>query len=81
VNDPIHNHEEFVEAIQGASEIDDAVLVSYALVCEWVDTDGKRWLTRIDASASGSRLSEWTRQGMLFNALHTAWNDDSTEED
>ena len=80
MNDPPHNHESFVEAFQNAAEMDDAVLVSYALVCEWVDTDGKRWLTRVDADASGNRLSAWTRQGLLFNALHTPWNDDPEED-
>lgn len=77
MDDPTHNHDAFVEAVQDASGIEDAVLVSYALVCEWVDTEGKRWLSRIDADASGTRLSAWQRQGLLFNALHTPWNDDN----
>ena len=74
------------EAIQQALHSDDAadaqgnLVVGWVVVAESMDPDGGRWLSRIDGSPGGGRLSAWTREGLLFNALHSGgWDDDEVD--
>ncbi|MCR4340788.1 MAG: hypothetical protein NUW01_12980 [Gemmatimonadaceae bacterium] len=63
-------------AIQGTQpDLDDAsaVLVGWTLVAEWVDTGGKRWLTKTSADASGDPLPTWTEAGYLHESLNGDW--------
>jgi hypothetical protein len=59
---------------------DERLLVNYVVVAEWVDMEGQRWLTRHDGDASGTRLPEWTAQGLLHNALHENWGDQDSDD-
>jgi hypothetical protein len=59
---------------QQDEEMEDAVLVSYVTVAEWVLPDGSRQLTELDGQANGDRLARWQAQGLMFNLLHDpAW--------
>lgn len=57
------------------------VLVGWVMVAEWMDLEGRRWLTRLDANADGENLPEWQRNGYLHNALNTPWPELEVEED
>ena len=58
------------EAIQrNAPKGADALLTGWALVAEWVDDDGERWLSK--AHAAGT--SAWTAKGMYHDALFGEW--------
>ena len=60
------------EVIQEHDQIG-GVLVGWVLVSEWMDLEGRRWLSRVHANADGSTLPEWQLNGYLHNALHTEW--------
>lgn len=71
----------------GAPDIGGAVLVGWVTVCEWLDPDGMRWLSNLDGTNGGEDgLTDWQRQGFLFNALYhddsfVTHPDDDDEED
>jgi hypothetical protein len=46
-----------------------AVLTGWALVAEWMDEEGERWLSK--AHAAGT--AEWAAKGMHFEVLHGHW--------
>lgn len=49
----------------------DAILTGWALVTEWMDHDGERWLSKAHAAATTS----WAADGMHHHALHGDWPD------
>lgn len=53
-----------------------AVLVGWALVCEWMDESGDRWLSKCHSSS----IAYWTAGGMHHEALHGQWPDDEDDE-
>lgn len=58
------------EAIQQNAPIGrQALLTGWALVAEWVDHDGERWLSRAHAEST----STWAAKGMHHEALHGDW--------
>ncbi len=58
------------EAIQEhAPRGQDALLTGWALVAEWVDHDGERWLSKAHSASSSS----WAVKGMWHEALHGDW--------
>jgi hypothetical protein len=60
------------DAIQAAGpEFDDghAVLTGWALVAEWMDEKGDRWLSQ--ARAAGT--AKWSASGMMHEVLHGEW--------
>lgn len=63
------------EAIQAAGpEFDDgsrAVLTGWALVSEWMDENGERWLSK--AHAAGT--AQWGANGMHHEAIYGDWPD------
>ena len=59
-------HESIQENAPLGSE---ALLTGWALVCEWIDHGGKRWLTKAFAPST----SQWAAEGMWFEALHGTW--------
>jgi len=48
-----------------------AVLTGWALVAEWMDERGERWLSK--GHAAGTAL--WAAKGMMHEALHGDWPD------
>ena len=48
-----------------------AVLTGWALVAEWMDEDGERWLSEAHAPATTS----WAAGGMYHEALYGDWPD------
>lgn len=46
-----------------------AVLTGWALVAEWMDEDGERWLTKAHAATT----PQWAADGMHHQALHGDW--------
>ena len=48
-----------------------AILTGWALVAEWIDRDGERWLSRAHAPSTAS----WAARGMHHEAIYGAWPD------
>jgi hypothetical protein len=48
---------------------EDAVLTGWALVAEWMDHDGERWLSR----AHSATIPAWTAKGMHHEVLYGDW--------
>lgn len=75
------------DSIQGTNDQDDevqgAVLIGFVVVGEWMDSEGGRWLTRMDGTNGGeAALTTWQSQGYLHNALNDWPTDyDQDEED
>jgi hypothetical protein len=58
------------EAIQEhAPAGQDALLTGWALVAEWIDPEGERWLSKAHASSTTS----WGAKGMYHEALNGDW--------
>lgn len=58
---------------QGAPDIDrPAILVAWAIVLEWMDDNGERWLSKGHAS----NISTWHAAGMHHEALYGEWPGD-----
>ena len=49
----------------------DAVLTGWALVAEWIDHDGERWLSQGRAAST----PQWTARGMFHEVLYGEWPD------
>jgi hypothetical protein len=56
---------------QHAPKGSEAVLTGWALVAEWMDHDGERWLSR----AHSSSLPKWAANGMYHEAIYGDWPD------
>lgn len=64
----------------GPAEIDkQAVLVGWAIVCDWMDEDSERWLSK----AHSASLPAWLASGLHHEALYGDWpeRDMSGDED
>jgi hypothetical protein len=48
---------------------EDAVLTGWALVAEWMDHEGERWLTKAHAAAT----AQWAARGMHHEAIYGGW--------
>jgi hypothetical protein len=58
------------QAIQdNAPRGEDAILTGWALVCEWIDHDGERWLSKAHAAST----AQWAANGMWHEAIFGAW--------
>jgi hypothetical protein len=60
------------DAIQASGpEFDDghAVLTGWALVSEWMDEKGERWLSKSHAAGTAA----WSANGMIHEALYGDW--------
>jgi hypothetical protein len=65
------------EAIQQNAPIGKhAVLTGWAVVAEWMDEDGERWLSRAHAAST----TIWSANGMHHEALHGEWPDNGNED-
>lgn len=76
--DPDVKYSEMIHAaIQTVGSPDPArpsVLVGFALVCDWHDTDGRRWLSQ----SRTPHLPVWQADALLHAALDEQWE---TEDD
>lgn len=64
------------QAIQASNdanpEIEEAVLVNWALVAEWSDPEGQRWISRLSGNDGGEDSPpRWTVEGLLHYALYS----------
>jgi hypothetical protein len=53
-----------------------AVLTGFVLVCEWMDEDGERWLSKCHSSS----LTNWTASGLHHEALYGNWPDGADDD-
>jgi hypothetical protein len=73
---PEHLHEA-IQASQSDNErLDNAVLIGWCVVAEWVANDGTRTLTRMCGTPGGAVPPEWQTRGYLHEALFGKWNSD-----
>jgi hypothetical protein len=56
---------------------EDAVLTGWALVAEWMDHDGERWLTKSHAPT----VAQWAASGMHHEALYGRWPEPSDDQE
>jgi hypothetical protein len=57
---------------QGPADLDKAaVLVGWAIVCDWSDESGERWLTK----AHSASVPGWVAGGYHHEALYGEWPD------
>ncbi len=59
----------------GMEEGKSAVLTGWAVVAEWMDEDGGKWLTKCHSAS----LTTWTAAGFHHEALNGYWP--TTEDD
>lgn len=53
-----------------------AVLVGWVIVCDWMDEDGERWLSKGQrwlSKGHSSSIPTWTAEGMHHEALYGDW--------
>lgn len=63
------------EAVQATNdqqdELDDALLVGWVLVAEWMDPEGDRWLSKVSGTNGGEDSpNSWTERGYLHEVLY-----------
>jgi hypothetical protein len=51
------------------TDLEGAVLTAWVAVCEWVDEDGTKWLSRLSGTPGGDFPTAWTEEGMLRHAI------------
>lgn len=49
------------------------VLTGYAIVTEWIDADGKRWVNVLSGNADDQQLPPWTAEGLLGYGHEHVW--------
>lgn len=64
--DAIHAH---LQEIGPADITKRAVLTGWAIVCDWMDEDGERWLSK----AHSATVPAWVAQGYYHEALYGDW--------
>ena len=68
------------DAIQASrndnEKLDQAVLVGWIVIAEWVASDGTRSLVRMSGTAGGSQPAPWQTRGYLHEALFGQWKAD-----
>jgi len=52
-----------------------AVLVGWAIVCDWMDEDSTRWLSK----AHSSSIPMWSANGLHHEAIYGNWPTDEDE--
>lgn len=77
-------HDAIQDTAHTNEDLDGGVLVAWVLVGEWMDGEGKKWLSMLEGSDGGeSDLTMWQRQGFLHNALYddNLFEHDEREDD
>ena len=68
------------EAIQASQEENDklqeAMLIGWVVIAEWVSGDGTRSLVRMSGTPGGAQPPEWQTCGYLHEALFGRWDGD-----
>ena len=68
------------DAIQASrndnEKLDQAVLVGWIVIAEWVGSDGTRSLVRMSGTAGGAQPAPWQTRGYLHEALFGQWKAD-----
>lgn len=60
-------------------EVQGAVLVGWVVVAEWMDEDGRFWLTKQSGDAAGEKgVATWKEGGYLHEALFR-WPDEKDD--
>lgn len=72
--DAIHERLQEVGVINGR-EGKAAVLTAWAVVTEWMDEDGEKWLTKSHSAS----IPTWTAGGFHHEALYGDWPDAEDE--
>lgn len=54
-----------------------AVLVGWVLVCDWMDEDGERWLSK----GHSASIPAWVAAGLHHEALNGTWPSSSPDAD
>ncbi len=63
-------HEAIQDTNDSNRELEEAVLIGWALVAEWSDPEGERWLSTASGSGSGEDSPPfWQTRGYLHEAL------------
>lgn len=52
---------------------DHVVLTGWALVCEWMDGKGERWLTKIAGGGGPATIPSWQAKSYHHEALYGDW--------
>jgi hypothetical protein len=55
----------------------EAVLVGWVIVCDWMDEDGERWLSK----GHSATIPRWTADGMHHEALYGNWPERNSADD
>lgn len=63
---------------QGPAGVDrNAVLVGWAIITDWMDDEGERWLTK----AHSASIPVWSANGLHHEALYGDWPSPSEDDD
>lgn len=54
-----------------------AVLVGFAVVLDWSDVDGDRWVSK----AHSASIPSWHADGLYHRALYGDWSDDEDADE
>lgn len=73
VSDPRRDAIHAALQANGSYKVDEgALLTGWALVTEWMDTDGEKWLSRVHSAT----IPAWVAKGMWHEALNSDWPTD-----
>jgi hypothetical protein len=50
----------------------EAMLTGWVVVCEWMDPQGERWLSKFASEGS----TQWQIQGFMHHGLYESWQGD-----
>ncbi len=54
----------------------DSMTTGWVIVAEFMDSDGKKWLSRADSQG----MTQWLREGMLWDALNSdEWDTEAVD--
>lgn len=68
-----HLHSSIQETTKIDDDMEGCVLKGWVCIAEWIDPDGRPWLTRVDGGATGESLPSWQSQGYLYSTLNDGW--------
>ena len=69
-------HEAIQASQEGNERLDEAVLIGWIVIAEWLSSDGTRSLVRMSGTPGGTQPPEWQTRGYLHEALFGDWNGD-----
>jgi hypothetical protein len=69
-------HDAIQASAEGNESLDDAVLIGWVVVSEWVSGGGTRSLVRLSGTPDGAVPPNWQTRGYLHEALFGRWDGD-----